>query len=361
MASTQLSTIGNDHGDPGGSAFAADLFHSGNHILTRNDLTKNSVFAVQPRCLRKAKKELTRIRVWLVDGNQKEKSKVVISEGYIIFHGRIGLPKAQDNFQILTPAFAILKIPGPVCFNLERQRTVFIIVIWMNAVRKFWRSCSWISRCKKNLLEILIWELVSIDRLSTRSVSPGNVWNNFVYEWYESNGKVNADAVFSLMTVRQCDGLPPPCAMNPGIWKIWQIVAKLLSAHPSHKFYFLQCHGLSWFKNLLLDEMHNLDGDKNDPWATTSSVWQCLLRSNTGHRMDSPLKCRIFPDRPTPFSPVHRQRKFSAVFGAISALSSISMRPCNNKQAGWGFTDCELRYIGLKVDLFLRSSILFHS
>ena len=161
------------------------------------------------------------------------------------------------------------------------------------------------------------------------------------------------------MTVLRCDGLPPPCAMNPGIWKMMTILVKLLSAHPSHRFCFLYRHDSSWFKNLLLDEMHNLDDHKSDPWATTSSVWQSLLKIK--HRMDSPLKCRIFPDRPTPFSPVHRQRKFSAVFGAISALSSISMRPCNNKQAGWGFTDCELRYIGLKVDLFLRSSILFHS
>ena len=40
-----------------------------------------------------------------------------------------------------------------------------------------------------------------------------------------------------------------------------------------------------------------------------------------------PLKWRILPDRPTPFSPVHKQRKFSAVKGMISARSSISMRP----------------------------------
>ena len=40
-----------------------------------------------------------------------------------------------------------------------------------------------------------------------------------------------------------------------------------------------------------------------------------------------PLKCRIFPDRPTPFSPVQRQRKFSAVRGTTSDRSSISIRP----------------------------------
>lgn len=73
-------------------------------------------------------------------------------------------------------------------------------------------------------------------------------------------------------------------------------------------------------------------------------IWQSLLRSNTGHRMDSPLKCRIFPDRPTPFSPVHKQRKFSAVFGAISALSSISMRPCNNKKLREVSTDCYMKW-----------------
>lgn len=40
-----------------------------------------------------------------------------------------------------------------------------------------------------------------------------------------------------------------------------------------------------------------------------------------------PLKCRGLPERPVPFSPVHRQRKFSAVLGATSARSSITMRP----------------------------------
>ena len=40
-----------------------------------------------------------------------------------------------------------------------------------------------------------------------------------------------------------------------------------------------------------------------------------------------PLKCSIFPDLPTPFSPVQRQRKFSAVRGTTSDRSSISIRP----------------------------------
>lgn len=40
-----------------------------------------------------------------------------------------------------------------------------------------------------------------------------------------------------------------------------------------------------------------------------------------------PLKWSSLPDRPIPFSPVHKQRKFSAVFGTTSARNSISMRP----------------------------------
>jgi hypothetical protein len=35
----------------------------------------------------------------------------------------------------------------------------------------------------------------------------------------------------------------------------------------------------------------------------------------------------IDPHLPTPFSPVHKHLKFSAVFGTTSARSSISMRP----------------------------------
>ena len=34
--------------------------------------------------------------------------------------------------------------------------------------------------------------------------------------------------------------------------------------------------------------------------------------------------------RPMPFSPVHRQRKFSTVFGQVLAKSSISIRPSDS-------------------------------
>lgn len=40
-----------------------------------------------------------------------------------------------------------------------------------------------------------------------------------------------------------------------------------------------------------------------------------------------PLKWRSLPDRPNPFSPVHKHRKFSTVLGTMSALSSISILP----------------------------------
>jgi len=40
-----------------------------------------------------------------------------------------------------------------------------------------------------------------------------------------------------------------------------------------------------------------------------------------------PLKWSGFPDLPTPFSPVQRARKFSAVFGTTSALNSITILP----------------------------------
>ena len=40
-----------------------------------------------------------------------------------------------------------------------------------------------------------------------------------------------------------------------------------------------------------------------------------------------PLKCKDLPDFVLPFSPVHKQRKFSADFGALSEYSSIVIRP----------------------------------
>lgn len=39
------------------------------------------------------------------------------------------------------------------------------------------------------------------------------------------------------------------------------------------------------------------------------------------------MKCKGFPDFILPFSPVHKQRKFSAVFGALSEKSSMVIRP----------------------------------
>jgi hypothetical protein len=47
------------------------------------------------------------------------------------------------------------------------------------------------------------------------------------------------------------------------------------------------------------------------------------------------------PERPAPFSPVHRARKFSAVRGATSARSSITMRPSGvvPAQGGGGGTE----------------------
>merc|ERR1719221_2209248 len=57
---------------------------------------------------------------------------------------------------------------------------------------------------------------------------------------------------------------------------------------------------------------------KSPPWHMNSVItrWNAL-----------PLKCNGLPLLPVPFSPVQRQRKFSAVLGATSALSSITMRP----------------------------------
>merc|ERR1719245_811089 len=57
---------------------------------------------------------------------------------------------------------------------------------------------------------------------------------------------------------------------------------------------------------------------KSPPWHINSGItrWKAL-----------PLKWSGLPDFPVPFSPVHKQRKFSAVFGATSALSSITILP----------------------------------
>ena len=40
-----------------------------------------------------------------------------------------------------------------------------------------------------------------------------------------------------------------------------------------------------------------------------------------------PLKCKGLPDFVLPFSPVHKHRKFSAVLGALSEYSSMTIRP----------------------------------
>src|SRR5437867_12633196 len=57
---------------------------------------------------------------------------------------------------------------------------------------------------------------------------------------------------------------------------------------------------------------------------------------------DEPLKCRGLPLLPLPFSPVHRARKFSAVFGQVSANSSMTIRPAGllsieMSKKTWGF------------------------
>ena len=53
-----------------------------------------------------------------------------------------------------------------------------------------------------------------------------------------------------------------------------------------------------------------------------------LLTMNFGITLwnSLPLKCNILPDLPTPFSPVHKQRKFSAVNGTTSALWKKKVR-----------------------------------
>ena len=42
-----------------------------------------------------------------------------------------------------------------------------------------------------------------------------------------------------------------------------------------------------------------------------------------------PLKCKGLPLAPTPFSPVHKQRKFSTVLGTSSPKSPITIRPAS--------------------------------
>lgn len=48
---------------------------------------------------------------------------------------------------------------------------------------------------------------------------------------------------------------------------------------------------------------------KSPPWIINSGMMRWNL---------DPLKCNFLPDFPFPFSPVHRARKFSAVFGTMS-------------------------------------------
>lgn len=53
----------------------------------------------------------------------------------------------------------------------------------------------------------------------------------------------------------------------------------------------------------------------------------CIINSGITLWKAQPLKWRGRPAVPAPFSPVHRLRKFSAVFGVTSERSVISIRP----------------------------------
>ena len=73
--------------------------------------------------------------------------------------------------------------------------------------------------------------------------------------------------------------------------------------------------------------MQTLQIHKNDE-GTVHALWPAWhMKSGITRWKALPLKWRGLPDLPVPFSPVHKQRKFSAVFGATSARSSITMRP----------------------------------
>ena len=52
------------------------------------------------------------------------------------------------------------------------------------------------------------------------------------------------------------------------------------------------------------------------PWIMKSGMQRCMVL---------PLKCSFLPDLPMPRSPVHRHRKFSAVFGTTSASREITI------------------------------------
>jgi hypothetical protein len=64
-----------------------------------------------------------------------------------------------------------------------------------------------------------------------------------------------------------------------------------------------------------------------DHESTTHKRARRALKSVMTRWKALPLKWSCLPERPTPFSPVHKARKFSAVLGTTSARSSISMRP----------------------------------
>ncbi len=71
----------------------------------------------------------------------------------------------------------------------------------------------------------------------------------------------------------------------------------------------------------------------------TRGVTPCLRRTCGMMRWKMlPLKVRGLPDWPMPFSPVHRARKFSTVFGTVLPYRPITMRPCHGGEGqseGW--------------------------
>ena len=91
---------------------------------------------------------------------------------------------------------------------------------------------------------------------------------------------------------------------------------------------------------------------KSPPWHMKSGITRWKL---------VPLKCRGLPLLPAPFSPVQRQRKFSAVRGTTSARRVISIRPVGRppilmsknttcqQRNGWGLVHWKLSKLSIQV------------
>lgn len=106
----ELTTVVNDNLGAGGTRARADSFNRLDNIHAFRNSSEDDVLAVQPRSLGRAKEELRAVGVCDVQW----KAEIHENESHQTSHARL-------RKYSLGPAFAMERIPGPVCYKRRRQ------------------------------------------------------------------------------------------------------------------------------------------------------------------------------------------------------------------------------------------------